>query len=344
MYCQYSPKVTGTFTMDEYQVQTPGGNRIVLKCEGEAYGPEIMLSKDLINFGDVPIVVPKRQVALRASLSFPHLPLTPPSQVPCRPLLRIGPLSSFSFPTSPHSTFTQCRQSTRVLELLNNSEIAVPYFFYGCEPNGMFGIDKPCGVVPPRLSAYVNFTFCPRVAGNYYKRAVLLLRNQSPLYVDIIGSGYTEKRRPAPLQPKFVLQALIREKMGLDKLSPEELQAKADDSRAADAAGEPLADELSEGFSMADFSSEHVLMQSIFKGSAANDAPVSLDQESIDFGGGSSLRPRESRSVQVINRTGGKMLVHWIVPEGYYKGSPSDVATAGAAIAIVCCGMMPCFI
>jgi RNase adaptor protein for sRNA GlmZ degradation len=52
----------------------------------------------------------------------------------------------------------------------------------------------------------------------------VLVRNQHPRYVDVIGSGFTEKRRPAPLQPKHVLQALVRERENLAKLAPEDLQ------------------------------------------------------------------------------------------------------------------------
>ena len=147
IHVMYTPKVTGTFTNDRYEVRTPGGNTITVVCEGEALGPEMQLSKDVINFGDVAITIPKKHVS-------------------------------------------------RVLELLNHSDTPAPYCLYGCETNGMFSIDKPSGVVPPRLSSYITLRFCPEEAGNYFKRICILLRNQSPKVVDIIGTGYTEKRRP----------------------------------------------------------------------------------------------------------------------------------------------------
>ena len=46
------------------------------------------------------------------------------------------------------------------------------------------------------------------------------LRNAAPLVVDLIGSGYTDKRRPAPLQPKHIEDYWRREQLGLHKLTP----------------------------------------------------------------------------------------------------------------------------
>lgn len=188
----------------------------------------------------------------------------------------------------------------------------------------MFALDKPSGVIPPRLSSYVTLTFSPQEPGNYYRRAVVLVRNQQPKYVDIIGSGYTEKRRPAPLQPRHILEYFVREKSGISHLSPEALQALADERNAAIAAGEPIMEETKVGLSMMDFTSEQMLMGAMFRGSASPTFPVALDADFIDFGGGSRLRPGEAKIVQFFNRTAGKMFVRWIVPSGYTKGSPAD--------------------
>jgi len=58
----FNPQVTGTYTNDHYIIKTPGGNGIPLECVGEAVGPQIELSKSLVNFGDVPIELPRRSV------------------------------------------------------------------------------------------------------------------------------------------------------------------------------------------------------------------------------------------------------------------------------------------
>ena len=119
----YAPKVTGTFTSDHYEVRTPGGNTVPLEVVGEAIGPEITLSKDIVNFGDVPIELP-------------------------------------------------ARKSSRVLEIVNHSEVPVPYQLYGAETNGLFNLTPAAGVLTPRQPAYVSFEFSPTSPGNYYRLGV----------------------------------------------------------------------------------------------------------------------------------------------------------------------------
>ena len=87
----YKPKVAGTFTQEHYDILTPGGNSVVIEAVqrppprgtsttaaassttphltpsprpqvAEAIGPELELSRDHINFGDVPIVLPRKHV------------------------------------------------------------------------------------------------------------------------------------------------------------------------------------------------------------------------------------------------------------------------------------------
>ena len=66
------------------------------------------------------------------------------------------------------------------------------------------------GVVPPHLSTHVAVSFCPAETGNYYKRITVLFRSQGPKTIDLIGSAFTEKRRPAPLLPRHVHDYVAR--------------------------------------------------------------------------------------------------------------------------------------
>ena len=45
-----------------YDVSTPGGNGLTVECRGEALGPEVEISRRVISFGDVPIVLPRKSV------------------------------------------------------------------------------------------------------------------------------------------------------------------------------------------------------------------------------------------------------------------------------------------
>jgi len=92
----------------------------------------------------------------------------------------------------------------RVVEISNHSTAPATFQLHGCEPNGIFGLSTTAGVLPAGLSAFVNLTFSPREPGNYYKRIHVLVANQAPLVMDVVGTGYTDKRRPMTLGLKQV--------------------------------------------------------------------------------------------------------------------------------------------
>ena len=252
----YKPRVTGTFTSDNFEVRTPGGNTVPIEVVGEAVGPVITLSKEIINFGDVPIQLP--------------------------------PKSSY-----------------KVLELNNTSETPVPYVLYGVEMNGLFKLTNAKGVLTPRQPAYVNFEFSPLEPGNYYRRIYILFLNSKPMAIDLIGSGYNEKRRPLPIQPRFVSEYLAREARGLHRLSPEELQQRADAKAAAAERGEYTDDdddplfEQSEMTTSLEPTSEQALMRGLFRGSAWKAGAVCLEEDHLDFGSGSRLRPSDTKTVRL---------------------------------------------
>ena len=289
----YTPKVTGTFTSDAYEVRTPGGNTVPIECVGEAVGPEVSLSKDVLNFGDVVIELP-------------------------------------------------AKSSSRLLEVHNHSDAPVPYQLFGVETNGLFQLNHASGVLLPRQPSYIKFSFSPNEPGNYYKRIYILLLNAAPLAVDLIGSGYNDKRRPLPIQPRFVAEYIAREARGLHRLSPEELQSRADARQSLLASGEPpdsYDDELTpteiEASTLTaslDPTSELALMHSLFRGSAWRGGAVYLEEEYVDFGNGSRLRASEPKTIRLTNNTSGKLAVQWVVPHGYVNGSPKDQSTPVFAI------------
>ena len=294
----YKPRVTGTFTSDNFEVRTPGGNTVPIEVVGEAVGPVITLSKEIINFGDVPIQLP--------------------------------PKSSY-----------------KVLELNNTSETPVPYVLYGVEMNGLFKLTNAKGVLTPRQPAYVNFEFSPLEPGNYYRRIYILFLNSKPMAIDLIGSGYNEKRRPLPIQPRFVSEYLAREARGLHRLSPEELQQRADAKAAAAERGEYTDDdddplfEQSEMTTSLEPTSEQALMRGLFRGSAWKAGAVCLEEDHLDFGSGSRLRPSDTKTVRLTNRTQGKLSVLWVVPNGYTNGGPKDQTAPVFAITPTSCEVPP---
>ena len=68
---------------------------------------------------------------------------------------------------------------TRVLEILNHSDATRPVLALRLrDAHGLFTMDAPSGVVPARLSSFVNLSFSPLEPGNFYKRVYLLLRSK----------------------------------------------------------------------------------------------------------------------------------------------------------------------
>jgi len=91
----------------------------------------------------------------------------------------------------------------------------VPFQLHGVEPNGIFAVSPTSGVLPAGLSGFVNLHFSPDEPGNYYKRVHVLFANRAPLVIDVLGTGYTDKRRPMTLALKDVRGYLARERRGL---------------------------------------------------------------------------------------------------------------------------------
>ena len=285
---RYTPRVSGTFSHERYDVSTPGGNGLTVECRGEALGPEVEISRRVISFGDVPIVLPRKSVG-------------------------------------------------RVLEILNHSDSPVPYQLHGVDLNGQFAMDKTTGVLQPRVSSYVNLSFSPLEPGNYYRRVYVLLRNAPPMVVDLIGSGYSDKRRPAPLQSKHITDYWRREQLGLHKLTPEEMgeravtrremRATAEDDYGGFLPADTILPQDGEATALAATGyeegpdAEQLLMRSLFRGSGWAGGAVQLEEEVLDFGGAARLRAGEAKSVRLINHTSGKLVAHWVVPQGR-KGEP----------------------
>ena len=281
---RYTPRVSGTFSHEAYKITTPGGNAVTVECRGESLGSEVELSRRVVNFNDVPIVLPRKTVG-------------------------------------------------RVLELLNHTDLPVPYQLYQMETDGLFSLDNASGVLPPRLSSYVNLTFSPLEPGNYVRRVYVLLRNTAPMAVDLIGSGYTDKRRPAPILPKHISDYWEREhlaSLGLHKLTPEEMGERAATKRAALAAkeaeyGGPLpesyiADDDTEkqllvgtGY-VHDPDAEQLLMRGLFRGGGWSGGAVTLEEEAVEFGAASRLSVGPTKTVRLFNHTNGKVSASWVCP------------------------------
>ncbi|KAJ3413734.1 hypothetical protein HDV05_007637 [Chytridiales sp. JEL 0842] len=112
---------------------------------------------------------------------------------------------------------------TRPLYIQNSCTTPAFYQFLA-EPNSIFRIDRPWGVINPHSSVALTIKFSPTEPINYYRRLYCLVEHQDGLYVDILGTCYNDKRRPATFNPKMIENYKMRVKNGLWSQGPEHLE------------------------------------------------------------------------------------------------------------------------
>jgi hypothetical protein len=97
--------------------------------------------------------------------------------------------------------------SLRTVEIVNQTKAQAFYQFI-TEPAGCFEFSRTDGTITGESSANVDIRFKSRVPGNFYRRIFILIKNQGPLYLDLIATAYHQNQdqvpRPMPLQQKHV--------------------------------------------------------------------------------------------------------------------------------------------
>lgn len=272
----YLPRSAGMYTDENFDLVTPGGNTLRIRCLGFAAGPAVSLFKkeapgvkttgkpNALNFGDI----------------------------------KTGQASS------------------RVLFLKNDSNCEASFHFQ-CEQDGVFHFDRVQGVIPPLLSTFVTIVFRPEKCLNYYRRVFCLIRDQSPLFVDMVGTGHDEKVHPMPLTQKHV-DAYRNRPDHVQKMGPTEL-----DEYIARNGGFDPTDETKEAeaalFGTVSRSGEATLgeldvQRQYFVPATDPSLEVALHEELLDFGAGSRTRSGERKVVHLRNNTRAKVTVVWHMP------------------------------
>eukprot|EP00753_Platysulcus_tardus_P017846 PLAT6585.1.p1 GENE.PLAT6585.1~~PLAT6585.1.p1 ORF type:complete len:1751 (+),score=937.33 PLAT6585.1:33-5285(+) len=212
------------------------------------------------------------------------------------------------------------RRRSHVLFLHNDADEPTPFHLMTDE-GGIFSVDAVQGEIPPRLSSHVTFTFAPEAPINYAQRIYILVRNQAPLLVDLLGSGYDEKTRPAPMRQELLDAARLRAEAGLATLGPTALSRwLAENEEEAAALAEaaprfPVADygcglPLGTATRSGDSSmGEIAIYHEVF--TPAGHGVLAIEEEAVHFG---AVRPgtlSEKKTVHVTNRTTAKVVCSW---------------------------------
>jgi hypothetical protein len=284
---RYAPLAPRTFSCDTFTVVTPGGNDVEVTCVGRSEGPRVTLEKKAPG-GGKPDAAARPRLSRPSSLQFGDV--------------RIGGVTS------------------RVVYLTNHSLLPVPFQFV-VEDKGTFLFNRTAGVIPPKLQTHVTIFFEPKVSGNFYRRIFCLFKDQLPLCIDCIGTGYADlSRRPPPLSLAQVDAHRRRQRAGTGHLSPAELEEllardpAAFDLRQVDVSpcgGHPT--RLSRSGEATEL--ELGIVSQFFEPQCGAGKEVRMEQEYLDFGGCSRTRHPEPRPVRIFNNTNAKVTCMWRVPE-----------------------------
>ena len=208
----------------------------------------------------------------------------------------VGPSVSLSSTTLNFGSVVSGNSARRTFDVLNQSDVPC-HWQIDSEKLGTFALDRDRGIIKPKESQRVLVTFNPTEAANYHRRLTVVFRDGAPLAVDVVGTCYDEKRRPAPMYLSHVESYRARCAVGL--LEPGQPPMASD--------REPFEDEVA--MCRAGAMNNAEAFASLFEPDPF--LAVSLDAREVDFGACSRNRAVETKTVTVTNNSRAKMTVFW---------------------------------
>ena len=298
---RYKPVAPRSYSCDRFKIITPGGNDVEITCTGQSMGPAIVLARKEAPSRSNGAGKSEKEEDGTSSTAIVKPKLSRPTSLQFGDV-KIGQVTS------------------RVIYLTNNSELPVPFQFV-VEDKGTFLFNRTAGVIPPKLQTHVTLVFEPKVSGNFYRRIFCLFKDQLPLCIDCIGTGYADlSRRPPPLTLAQVDAHRRRQRAGKGHLSPMELEELLQtDQRWFDltkvdvspCGGHPQ--RLSRSGEATEL--ELGIVSQFFENQCGAGQEVSIEQDLLDFGPCLRTRHPEPKTVRVYNRTNAKVTCMWRVPE-----------------------------
>lgn len=192
----------------------------------------------------------------------------------------------------------------------------------------------------------MNVRFCPTDAINYYRRIYCLVEHQDVISLDLLGTCYNDKRRPATFKPHHVANYHSRVINGLAEYGPEQLEemlkdgtivhhdgilSYPDDSIAQKKGKISLMLAVTFNYDFP-YSSAKVASQYFYENVGENLACSLLDTY-VDFGPCSRYRVIEPQTIRVRNDTWGRMSCIWMHPgESWGQSCPFSVSPRTADI------------
>ncbi len=225
---------------------------------------------------------------------------------------------------------------SRVITIENTSSMPAFYQF-SVENRSTFNVEKPCGIIAANSTISTSIKFAPIDAINFYRKVFCLVENQDALSVELLGTCYNDRRRPASFKYSHVENYQRRLKMGLSQYGPEQLEELIKNGTLIISDGHIGFQESSslEALNMTRVTDNPypsgLESSNFFYQNMADQSCVLLD-EFVDFGSCSQYRMIEPRVIRIKNNTLGKMSCVWAHP-----GDPSGYFLLMQIRLRVCC-------
>ncbi|XP_063674986.1 cilia- and flagella-associated protein 65-like isoform X4 [Bolinopsis microptera] len=187
------------------------------------------------------------------------------------------------------------------LTISNQSNVKTSYQIVLDSTESVFKVDKNCGTLDGKEERTIVVKFVPLQAIPYYKRIPILLHRQEPIFLDLLGSGYTNEIRPARLIEHDLENFVEKVRTGLSMYPPEVQAGILADDKTILSPGVPFQDQppSSQYFTDVQMMTESTTMH------------VTADIETIDFAKCRAFQKVHHKTVTVTNHTKGRVTAIW---------------------------------
>ena len=113
------------------------------------------------------------------------------------------------------------KELKQCITISNTSNVKTFYQIALDSTESVFKVNKSCGFLNGKEERTVQVRFLPLEPIPYYKRVAILLHRQEPVFLDLLGSGFTNEVRPARLVELDLANFTDKVRSGLSMYPPE---------------------------------------------------------------------------------------------------------------------------
>ncbi|KAL5256774.1 hypothetical protein ACHWQZ_G011893 [Mnemiopsis leidyi] len=187
------------------------------------------------------------------------------------------------------------------ITISNQSNVKTSYQIVLDSTESVFKVDKSCGTLNGKEERTIVVKFVPLKAIPYYKRIPILLHRQEPIFLDLLGSGFSNDIRPARLVGQDLNNFVEKIRSGLSMYPPEVQAGILSDEKTVLNPGIPPQDQPPSSQYFTD-------VQTMTESSTMH---VTADIETIDFGKCRTFQKVHHKTVTVTNHTKGRVTAIW---------------------------------